>query len=200
MYFDKLKNYLFLSIIIFAVLIISIFFVNYHYKEEISIIDADCTKIAVLDGEKLKNTAKCFRAHEKIALMINDLLDKMKRSETEIKAEYDKIKNNSKLSQNQKLKNISKIETKWVNLSAQYNSQMQTIKNMDLSLSNHIQKRLGDVIEAISKSAKFNVVLNKGSRDSILVFYNSKNIDITDLVIQKLDKILPDVDLKEIQK
>ena len=200
-HYSNFRKHLFLAIVVFGVLIISVFSVSYFQNQNINVKSKnfETMKLAVLDGTKLKASAKCFKAHDRVANMINDVLSRMKKSESDIKAEYEKVRNDKNLTQKQRVKDIAKIEAKWANISAKYNAEVQSIKNTDFLLSSYIQKKLDYVIQMIAKSAKLNVILNKGTRDSISVFYNSKNIDITDLVIQKLDEILPDVNLKEIQ-
>ena len=55
-------------------------------------------------------------------------------------------------------------------------------------------------INNLAKSVKLDIVINKGSHDMINVFYNSKNIDITDIVIKNLNEVIPTVNLKELAK
>jgi Skp family chaperone for outer membrane proteins len=157
-------------------------------------------KLAVLDGEKLKSSAKCFESHEKIAKMFADVLAKMRKSEGDIKMEYDKVKNNQKLSQKQKTREMSKIEVKWAELSAKYNSEIQAIRNTDMKVTERIQATVTKVIDRIANAAKLSTVINKGTRDSISVFYNSSDIDITDVVIKELDNELPSINLEEMKK
>ncbi|MDR2666907.1 MAG: OmpH family outer membrane protein [Holosporales bacterium] len=155
----------------------------------------DGLRLAVLDGERLKAEAICFKSHEKIAQMVADVLSKVKESESQIKEEYEKIKSSKKLTQEQKLSETAKIEAKWNTVFTRYNAEIQSIRNKDLLLSEHIQRKLTSIIDAITRSAKLDVVVNKGNRDIILVFHNSKDIDITDLVICRLNKEVPSVDI-----
>ena len=66
-------------------------------------------RIAVLDGLLLKNQAKCFKVHDEASKRLNSILQNIKQSETQIKSEYDAIRNNSKLSQKQKQKAYKKV-------------------------------------------------------------------------------------------
>jgi Skp family chaperone for outer membrane proteins len=156
--------------------------------------------IGVLDGQKLKRGASCFRGHDKLADILSEVLSKVRMAESRTKEEYEKIKLNPNLSQKQKLKGIAKIEAKWSDVSAKYNSEIQSIRNADLRLSEHIQSKLGDIIKSIAKSLKLQIVFSKGTSDDLLVFYSAKGLDITDLIIQKMNEILPDIALKELTK
>jgi Skp family chaperone for outer membrane proteins len=157
-------------------------------------------KIGVLDGEKLKSTAICFKSHERIAEAVTALLSKIQKAESQTKSAYEKVKNDQNLSSNEKNKELSRIETKWKRISSQYNSEMQSIKNSDIKLSDLIQMKLLYVIETVAKFLNLNLILNKSSGNMLNVFYNSKDIDVTDLIIQKLDEILPNIDLEELEK
>ncbi|MDR0640579.1 MAG: OmpH family outer membrane protein [Holosporales bacterium] len=154
--------------------------------------------IGVIDGHKLKMEATCFKAHEKLSELMSSIFSRVRDSESEMKTEYDKVKNDSTLPQKQKLKDMAKIESKWTDISSKYNVEIQAIKDTDLKVTEYIQTKLAGVIESISKSLKLSIVLSKGTRDAILVFYNIKELDITDLVVQKMNEVLPEVDLKEL--
>jgi Skp family chaperone for outer membrane proteins len=158
----------------------------------------DAAGIAVLDGQRLKDSAVCFQSHEKLAEMLSEVLLRIRESEMKIKAEYERIKNDSSLSQKQKLKDIAKVEAKWSDISAKYNAEIQVIKNADLKLTEHIQAKLSEVIKLIAKSMKLSIVLSKGTNDALLVFYNVNGLDITDLVVQKMNETLPKVILKKL--
>jgi Skp family chaperone for outer membrane proteins len=204
LYTGNFRKHIVLALTVFVILLAAIFLVNHFGKPSLlfssSKKHSQCPYpgIAVLDGQKLKNSATCFKSHEKLAEMLSDILSKIRESETKIKAAYEKIKDDPKLSQKQKLKDIAKIEAKWADISAKYNSEIQIVKNADLKLSEYIQSKLSDVIKAIAKSLKLYVVLSKGTKDALLVFYNANGLDITDLVIQKMNEILPEVALKEL--
>ena len=43
-----------------------------------------------------------------------------------------------------------------------------------------------------------NVILNKESTDTIFIFYNNDNLDITDTIILRLDEELKNFDIKDL--
>ena len=162
--------------------------------------DLPQTKIAIIDGVKLKRTASCFKTHEKIISdMLNEAMSKARKYEHQMKTAYEKINSDKKLSQKQKLKNKAKAETEYANFTIKHQEEIQNIRNMNLKLSEHLIKKLDKVIKDISKAKKINIVLNSQTKDSIIVFYNSQNVDITDLVIQKLDELVPDVKPEDVK-
>lgn len=196
MYRFNSRKYVLTSICVLLLLVTLVLCVNFLRSDTASVKkNFDGLRLAVLDGERLKAEAICFKSHEKIAQMVADVLSKVKESESQIKEEYEKIKSSKKLTQEQKLSETAKIEAKWNTVFTRYNAEIQSIRNKDLLLSEHIQRKLTSIIDAITRSAKLDVVVNKGNRDIILVFHNSKDIDITDLVICRLNKEVPSVDI-----
>jgi Skp family chaperone for outer membrane proteins len=178
--------------------IIIAIFSFFLFSNEANVPNLDSVKVAVINAEKLKSSAKCFKVHEKVAVMLTEVISRMKVSESNIKAEFEAIKENSALNDKQKKVKISNLENEWKDISAKYNTEIQNIKNIDLKLSEYLGNKLNKIIAQISKSLKISIVLNKETKDSIIVFYNSDGIDITNLVIAKLNQKVPTVDLKEI--
>lgn len=197
----KSRHYLILSAIIFAVLIAAILIVSTVQNSSGFSRQKDTlgTKVAVIDSVKLKKNSTCFRAHEKTEKMLNDVLSEARKSEQQVKLECDKIRNNPTLSQKQKTKSIAKIEANLTSLSAKYHAEIQNVKNLDMKISAYLEKKIYLIIESIAKSQKIGLVLNTQIKSNISVFYNAKNIDITDFVIQKLNESVPDVSLEELK-
>ena len=132
--------------------------------------------------------------------MVNELLSKVRKASVEMKKSYDEVKKDTKLTQKKRNAELSRIEAKWNTDSARYNTEMQKIRNLDAKLTEFIQNKLNQTIDNIAKEANIDIIINKGSRDLINVFYNSKNIDITDIVVKHLDESIPKIDLKELSK
>ncbi len=156
-------------------------------------------RIGVLDGARLKVEAKCFRAHDKIARRIGVVLGQLHTLSNEMKSAYEKIKNNRKLTAYNRNMQLAKIENRWKIKSEKYSVEMQKLRNLDNKLTNFIQNKLFQNIEILAKKAKIDIVVNKGSQTALYVFYNAKNIDITDIVVKRMDEVLPSVDLREFE-
>ena len=197
--FSRNKNYLILSIFIFGVLLAAVLIMSTSHVPSSKLNDVYGTKIAVIDSVKLRKEALCFKAHEKTESMLNDVFARARKSEQQMKSECDKIKRDSTLSQKQKTQNISKAETNLATLSSKYNAEIQDVKTIDLKISEYLEKKLYSVIESISKSQKIGLVLNTQIKSNISVFYNTKNVDITDQIVKKLNESVPDVNLDELK-
>jgi Skp family chaperone for outer membrane proteins len=156
-------------------------------------------KIAVLDGLRLKKEAKCFMAHDEIAEMVADSLSRIKKSEEEIKEQYEKLRANKKLSKRQLAAESSKLEMKWSKIAGQCKAEMLTIREKEAALINLIQKKVEEVTRSVAKQLDLNIVINKSVGDFSIVLYDTHNVEITDYVIQKLDEELPNVDLEKIK-
>ncbi len=156
-------------------------------------------RIGVLDGTRLKVEAKCFRAHDEIARRIGVVLGQFHTLSNEMKSAYEKIKNNKKLTAYNRNMQLARIENRWKIKSEKYSVEMQKLRNLDNKLTNFIQNKLFQNIEILAKKAKIDIVVNKGSQTALYVFYNAKNIDITDIVVKRMDEVLPSVDLREFE-
>ena len=170
-----------------------------HVEDNSHLRSFDIIRIGVLDGQKLKQEAKCFKSHEKISQMVSDLVSKIRVSEKEFKNSYNEIKKNSKLTLSAKNSELAKLESKWKSLSRKYNDEMQDIRNIDLKVTEITQTKLFEILESVAKSLKLNLILNKSSDDKLNIFYNSKDIDITDLIIKKMDNTLPTIKLEDLK-
>ena len=154
-------------------------------------------KIAVLNGIKLKENAKCFKLHEVNSDKLNNILKKIHESEMEIREKYGKIRKNSKLSSKQKQKEMSKLENNWKLISNNYNKEIQNIKTVDDKLTQYIYDKLNEVLKKFARKMNINAIFNKENNESIFVFYNNPIIDITDKVVDELNNELKDLNINK---
>ncbi len=167
---------------------------NNIYSKEANI------KIAVLNGIKLKENAKCFKLHEINAEKLSNILQEMNKQEMQIRTQYNNITKNKKLSSKQKQKEINKLENNWKKVAANYNKEIQNIKNTDDKLTKYINEKLKTILERIAKKMNINAILNKENSELIFVFYNNSKIDITDKIINILDNELKDLNIKDFEE
>jgi Skp family chaperone for outer membrane proteins len=190
---------LLISSIVAVAVLISILIKILHYnveKQEIRPI----TRIAVINSTRLKSEALCFRANDKLEAMLSDVIARMHDSESKAKAEYEKTKNDRTLEKKQMSKKIEQIEEDWNKVSQKYKKEVESIKKMDANLSNMLQEKLNDVIINIVKKYKIDIVFNTRILDTISVFYAARNIDITDIVIKSLNRVIPNVDMERLKQ
>ena len=154
--------------------------------------------IGVVDGVLLKNQAKCFAVHKETAKMLNDVFTKVRSSEKKIKAEYEQIKANKKLKPKQRQQEIINIEKKWKTISADYSKQAENIRNLDVKLMDYINSALNEVLSKISVELNLILIINKGTENSLNVFYTAPRLDITAQVVKTLDERLADFSIKSV--
>lgn len=157
------------------------------------------TRIAVLDSRRLKDEATCFKGHETLENMLSSVIAKMRDSEIKAKDDYERVKNDKALTKKQIAKSIEKIEENWAEISKQYKKEVEEIKKMDLKLSSLLQEKLDKVIEEISNKYKIDIVLNNQIKDTISTFYFTKNVDITNIVIKRLNHVISEVNLEKLR-
>ena len=183
------------TILLIVTVIISYFLTVNIYNNKYS--TENNFKIAVLNGIKLKEKAKCFKLHEVNSEKLNNILQEMNKSEIEIRTKYSNIIKNNKLSSKQKQNEITKLENNWKQISEDYNKEIQNIKNVDEKLTKYIYEKLNEILEKTAKKMHITAILNKENNDAIFVFYNHVNIDITDKIVKELDNNLNDLDIKD---
>ena len=154
--------------------------------------------IAIIDGQKLKSTAKCFKGHDKLAEKLSGLVTELRKFESEIRKMSQDVKSNKKLSAKQKDNERNRIEQRWNKVASSYLNKVQDIRNKDSKLSELIQSKLTKIIELIARLQNIDIVLSKCSQESINVFYNKPEYDITDIIINQLDKEISDINIEEL--
>ena len=186
------------SILIIVTLIISYFLTKNIYNNKYS--QENNIKIAVLNGIKLKENAKCFKLHEINSEKLSNILKEINKTEMKIRYQYDNIAKNKKLSSKQKQKEMSKLENNWKKLSNNYNKEIQNIKNIDDKLTKYIYEKLNEILEKVAKEMNINAIINKENKESIFVFYNNDKIDITDKIVTILDNELKDLNINDFKE
>ena len=166
---------------------------------DVSLKNFEILRIGVIDGVRLKSEAKCFEAHLEIADKASKILGEIKKTSTQMRNQLDEIKKDKKLKPQQKQLQITKIERKWKVESTEYNKQMRKIKELDNKLTNYIQDRLLQTVDIVARKMKIDIIINKGTQSTIHVFYNKQSIDITDIIINKMNKTIPAVNLKDFE-
>lgn len=196
------NNFSKITVISITVLIIGIFSIIFSVSNKDSIDSNNivpATRIAVIDSSKLKAEATCFKGHEKLEIMLSSIIAKMRNSEIKAKNDYEKAKNSKTLTKKQIARAIEKIEEDWNEISKQYKKEVDEIRKMDIKLSAILQEKLDNVIKEIANKYKIDIVFNNQIRETISVFYATKNVDITNVVIKRLNNVISHIDLEKLK-
>ena len=201
MYYLRHWKGLIASIVALVTLAISIAMANYLSADgtKIKKQNFDVLRIGVIDSIRLKTEAKCFRAHDEIAQRIFDLMVKIREISSQMTNQTMQIRQDKQLRQKQKQSKFTEMDKKWKILSTDYSKAMRKEKELDAKLTDYIQNKVLQVISDIAKKFKIDIVINKGSQNMTQVYYNTSNIDITNVVVNELNKIVPKIDLKEFE-
>ncbi len=192
------KHSLYITAISAVILILGIVF-GFLYRDDKTSDIVPATRIAVIDSARLKSEAICFKEREKLENMLSDILTKMHNFEVESKTAYEQARNDKNLTRQQREKKIEQIEHNWSKTSGQYKAEIESIKKMDFNLSNFLQEKLNKVIEIISQRYKIDVVLNAQIGNMISVFYATKGVDMTEIVINMLNETVKQVNLEDLK-
>ena len=199
MYNQNSNKFIIACICAFIGLCVSATIYTYRDSRNSRIQCFDGVKIGVLNSLRLKTEATCFNAHDEISKKIMEVINDSNEITEKIRIEADSIKKNKTLSQKEKTYRLTNLELRWDKLSKQKKNEMKNLQHLETKLTNYIQNKIIKIIGDIAKMYKIDIVLNKETKDTIFIFYHKKSMDITDSVIDKLNQVIPTVNLKELE-
>lgn len=144
--------------------------------------------IAVIYAERIKKEALSYQKFEKkFEQERENIRLEFQEKEKLLREEFlqNKKKKNKKNYQNQKEKLLEKakeLENDLQNKKEEFSKKMQSIVKA-------LEDSLNQAIEDTVKKNNFNMVLNKELNEKTLVLYSDKGFDITDEIIERLNKI-----------
>lgn len=146
-------------------------------------------QIAVLDGQKIKLNSQIFLQLESVKRKKYEQYEKkIFIEEKKLREQYQKLKE----------KNISLFDLK---------AEKETLdqKRLKLEKKNHflklklrndiakqakkIEEKMNEIIDGIAKNKKISLIINTTLNDQKIIFYTTQYIDITNEVINELNKI-----------
>ena len=171
---------------------IKLFFacISFLYIFNVNAADYPNTSLAVIDLNKLLNVSK-------VAINANEQIEEISRGIDANLAEGEKelISEQQKLVEAQSIMAPEAFEEKRIEYEKkvqdfQINSQNTLIKleNKIAIIRSQILDEIQPILEEISKEKGITVILEKGT-----VILNAENMDITNLVLKKLDKEFPKI-------
>ena len=199
MYNQNSRKYIIACVVAFMGICISAVIYTYSGSTKDRFQCTAAIKIGVIDTQRIKTEASCFEAHDEIAQKIMNVINRYNKTTKKIRNEDNLIKTNKQLSQKEKTSKLATLELEWDKISKDKKDEMQNLQNLETKLTEYIQNKIIKIIGDIAKMNKIDIVLNKETKDSIFIFYHKKNMDITDSVINKLNQVIPTVNLKELE-
>lgn len=191
------KNKTLISIVAGVVLITGAIFFMSSQRSALDLDDSG-VKIVAIDSDRLKSKAKVFKVQAKLEDRLNTVILKMQDAERNIRKDYEALKKYKQSETLQKQREMERLGEKWSDISNTYKSEIQKIKQAEDKVVEIIEQKLMKVIDEFAKINKIDMIINSKTRESIVLFYSSKEVDITDIIIKKLDKEISDKDAEEL--
>ena len=150
-------------------------------------------KIAILDLKHVLNESKAGKgAQDFLKKTYNQNIKKFKEIETSLKEEEaDLLSKRSVLSQEEYTKKSDNLRKKVIDFRSQRRTAMDKITTQRAESRSTLLKSITPILETYIKENNISVVLNKVHT----LGWNPEN-DITNIIVEKLNKVLPSLDLK----
>jgi outer membrane protein len=156
-------------------------------------------RIAVMDSSRIKAEAKPF-------IKVRELIDKehvdahkqILEQETLLREELRSIRT-SKLGARKKQEMKQEFDKKLALLEQTVLQKKERIVRQFEQISIELESALKNIIEKIVQDKGFHVVLNKYIQETQAILYNEKTLDITDEVIERINKKIPKIQLPDIR-
>ena len=150
-------------------------------------------KLAIVDGARIKNESKAF---QKVVELERSGFDKIN---SEVKEKYKYLQNllkkskDIKNSSDQRLKYKKQFDHEFSILEPKIQKRKDEIRKRDAIWKQRLNEAVLKITNNLAKKYKLNVILNANVFDTMTVFYASKDIDITNEVIELIDDDLKDI-------
>jgi Skp family chaperone for outer membrane proteins len=161
-------------------------------------IEPQSVKVAVIDSTLIKTQSLPFvRVRELLDKEHSRIHEEILAQELKLREEHEQLKS-SKASAEEKQQQKLGFDKKIAALEQSVQKIKEKISKQFSWLTEHVETKLNEVIENIVKQYGFNIVLNMTIQETRAVLYADEKLDITVEVIKRLDKMLPDLKLPQI--
>ena len=163
---------------------------NITSKDTVSI--KDSVKIAVIDMQKILNESVAYQGVvEQFENIRRKHRNKMTKLEDEIRdSENNLFKQKNIISKESYAEKVQELSKRINEIKAQKNNDIKRFEVSFEKATNKIQKALIDVLSSLASNKKLDLVMAKSQ-----VLLVGNNIDLTDIAVKELNKVLPKVKL-----
>jgi len=156
-------------------------------------------KVAVVDGDRLKQEARAFHAANDILVAAQSKAHaEILPIETELSKEQEAIKREAKTNPENAKKRKIAFEERVAEVDKKVQKKRDIIDKQVRYVTETIEGMVFSIINEMSREQNISLVLNKTVDEKIAVFFVEKRMDLTDDVIAELDKRLENIKLPEI--
>ena len=152
----------------------------------------DSVKIAVIDMQKILNESVAYQGVvEQFENIRRKHRNKMTKLEDEIRdSENNLFKQKKIISKESYAEKVQELSKRINEIKAQKNNDVKRFEVSFEKATNKIQKALIDVLSSIASNMNLDLVMSKSQ-----VLLVGNNIDLTDIAVKELNKVLPKVKL-----
>ena len=152
----------------------------------------DSVKIAVIDMQKILNESVAYQGVvEQFENIRRKHRNKMTKLEDEIRdSEHNLFKQKNIISKESYAEKVQELSKRINEIKAQKNNDVKRFEVSFEKATNKIQKALIDVLSSIASNMNLDLVMAKSQ-----VLLVGNNIDLTDIAVKELNKVLPKVKL-----
>ena len=152
----------------------------------------DSVKIAVIDMQKILNESVAYQGVvEQFENIRRKHRNKMTKLEDEIRdSENNLFKQKNIISKESYAEKVQELSKRINEIKAQKNNDIKRFEVSFEKATNKIQKALIDVLSSIASNMNLDLVMAKSQ-----VLLVGNNIDLTDIAVKELNKVLPKVKL-----
>jgi Skp family chaperone for outer membrane proteins len=191
----SVKNKVFQIVSIFLGFLFLVLALAYVWVKRPVAVQAQCVKIAVVDGLKIKNLSKPFvRVRELLEEQHAKAHKEILAQENAIRKEHEDLKSGL-ASVEEKKKRKNDVDKKIAELEKNVQKKKDTLTKQFSILMDMVESEMNGAIAHIVKKHGFNLVLNKSIQETRVILFHEPALDITDQVINRLDETIKTVEL-----
>lgn len=150
-------------------------------------------RIAIIDTARIKAKSVPFiKVRELVENEHTKAHDAIMQQEQELRAEYEALKNTK--ADGAKIKELKEaFDKKMASLEQTVQQKKEKLSKKFARISEKLETELKKIVRDIAGSQSINLVMNKYIQETQAILYAEESLDITDAVMEKLDK---NVDIK----
>lgn len=158
-------------------------------------------QIALVNLTSVRNQAQAFLAFKEIIEhQYQEFHEEILTEETRLKKAFEvlKVQERKKSIASEQLKEQKeKLDADVKNLEKAVNDKKQYLNEIFAQITHELETRLHKVIKKIAHKKHFDIILNATILDAPVILYGSESLDITSLVVARLNRDLPTIDVPE---
>jgi Skp family chaperone for outer membrane proteins len=184
------------GIIFIAALVLLGLFLYKNYPQNISSGEAT-VKIAIIDSARIKNKSKPFlKVRELLESEHTKAHDEIAKQEQELRKEFEDLKRTK--AEAAKMKELKEeFDKKLGALEQTVLQKREKLTKEFAKITSDLENQLKKIIQDIAQKQSIHIVLNKYIQETQAILYSSSALDITEEVIERLDKEVPPIQISQ---